>query len=225
VMFAERPAGAPQAIQVWYYPGDRIGEEFVYPKSQAVSIAKANHKSVLATDTTTNANDTEENRMSAMKGASVGRVDESGNMSKDDKKAETTTAQSSTAQSQTPSASGSATTPRSGAGSTTTAGSSPASQTAPTTASNARPTTTSGSRTAGTTGRANTAGTTASKSGSNARANTTANQDNSVGTSGSARRRSLPRTASNLVAIELLSALSLAGAFGIRRLRHAVETR
>jgi len=221
VMFAERPAGAPQAIQVWYYPGDRIGEEFVYPKNQAVALAKANHKSVLATDTTANASDSEESRMSAMKGASVGRVDESGNMTKDDKKAETTTAQS-----QTPAAS-TTTSSRTGSGNTTTAPST--SQTAPSTASNnAARTTTSGSRTAGTTARTTTApksGTNAQANTANNRTNTANNQDNTVGTSGSARRRSLPRTASNLVAMELLSVLSLAGAFGIRRLRHAVETR
>jgi hypothetical protein len=202
VMFAERPAGAPQAIQVWYYPGDRIGEEFVYPKNQAVAIAKANHKRVLATDTASNASDSEESRMSAMKSASVGHVDESGNMTKDDKKAETTTAQS-----QPPAAS---TTPASPSTTTSASGS----QAAPTTTS-------SKARTAGTTART----TTAPKSGTNARTNTANNQDNTVGTSGSARRRSLPRTASNLVAIELLSVLSLAGAFGIRRLRLATETR
>jgi hypothetical protein len=27
VMFAERPARAPKAIKVWFYPGDRTGEE------------------------------------------------------------------------------------------------------------------------------------------------------------------------------------------------------
>ncbi len=172
VMFSERPAGSPQAIQVWFYPGDRIGEEFVYPKNQAMAIAKANHNKVLATETASNANDTEENRMAAMKGASVGRVDESGNMAKDDRKAETTTA--------------------SGSGAATT--------TAP--------------KSASTTARA----TTAPKS-----SNTPDNQG--VGTSGSTRRRSLPRTGSNLVAMELLSMLSLAGAFAIRRVRRTVESR
>src|SRR5262245_43918797 len=28
VLFRERPVGAPQAIQAWFYPGNRIGEEF-----------------------------------------------------------------------------------------------------------------------------------------------------------------------------------------------------
>src|SRR3954465_270484 len=27
ILFAERAAGSPQAIQVWFYPGDRTGEE------------------------------------------------------------------------------------------------------------------------------------------------------------------------------------------------------
>src|SRR5437870_6384475 len=48
VMFAERPAGSPQAVKVWYYPGERIGNEFVYPKSTAMQLAKANRTSVLA---------------------------------------------------------------------------------------------------------------------------------------------------------------------------------
>ena len=50
VLFAERASGVPQAIKVWYYPGDRIGNEFVYPKSQAMKIAKATHQRVLAYD-------------------------------------------------------------------------------------------------------------------------------------------------------------------------------
>src|SRR5688572_1927859 len=42
VMFSERPAGLPQAAKEWYYPQRSIGEEFVYPKAQALAIAKAN---------------------------------------------------------------------------------------------------------------------------------------------------------------------------------------
>ena len=46
VMFSERPAGQPQAAREWYYPGRSIGEEFVYPRAQALSLAKANNTSV-----------------------------------------------------------------------------------------------------------------------------------------------------------------------------------
>jgi hypothetical protein len=55
VLFSERPAGSPTAVKVWYYPGETIGNEFVYPKTQAMAIAKASHTTVLSTsDETTN---------------------------------------------------------------------------------------------------------------------------------------------------------------------------
>jgi hypothetical protein len=38
--FAERAAGEPQAIRAWFYPGERWGQEFVYPKKKAVELAK-----------------------------------------------------------------------------------------------------------------------------------------------------------------------------------------
>ena len=40
VMFAERPAGTPVAVKAWFYPGNSIGEEFLYPRQQAIRIAK-----------------------------------------------------------------------------------------------------------------------------------------------------------------------------------------
>jgi len=33
VQFEERPAGSPEAIHSWFYPGDKTGWEFVYPNS------------------------------------------------------------------------------------------------------------------------------------------------------------------------------------------------
>jgi hypothetical protein len=50
VMFAERPAGQPQAAREWFYPGRSIGEEFIYPKQQAQAIANANNTSVAASE-------------------------------------------------------------------------------------------------------------------------------------------------------------------------------
>lgn len=38
--FGERAAGDPQAIRAWFYPGDQWGQEFVYPKKQALALAK-----------------------------------------------------------------------------------------------------------------------------------------------------------------------------------------
>jgi len=47
VMFREAPAGAPEAVKAWFYPGEATGYEFVYPHDQALKIAKAGHTSVL----------------------------------------------------------------------------------------------------------------------------------------------------------------------------------
>jgi hypothetical protein len=45
--FAERRVGDPQAIRAWFYPGDNSGQEFVYPKSKAVELAKYTQQPVL----------------------------------------------------------------------------------------------------------------------------------------------------------------------------------
>ena len=108
VLFSERASGSPQAIKVWYYPGETIGNEFVYPKSQAMRIAKETHQSVLAMNDDTSATSTESEIPSAMKTAELGRFDENGNWQSEDKKvavtgnpaAETTTAAASTNASQ-----------------------------------------------------------------------------------------------------------------------------
>lgn len=33
INFEERPSGQPEAIQSWFYPGNKLGLEFVYPKT------------------------------------------------------------------------------------------------------------------------------------------------------------------------------------------------
>jgi hypothetical protein len=40
IMFKEETAGATPAVQYWYFPGERIGKEFIYPKDQALRIAQ-----------------------------------------------------------------------------------------------------------------------------------------------------------------------------------------
>lgn len=47
VMFRETSAGSTPAVQYWYFPGERIGKEFIYPKDQAMRIAAATGSSVL----------------------------------------------------------------------------------------------------------------------------------------------------------------------------------
>src|ERR1051326_8202586 len=39
--FRERAAGQPEALRAWFYPGRNWGEEFVYPKSKAMELAKS----------------------------------------------------------------------------------------------------------------------------------------------------------------------------------------
>jgi hypothetical protein len=47
--FRERPAGEPEALRAWFYPGRNSGEEFVYPKEKAMEIAKSSKTAVLFT--------------------------------------------------------------------------------------------------------------------------------------------------------------------------------
>src|SRR5579859_5145281 len=49
--FRERPAGQPEALRAWFYPGRQWGEEFVYPKARAIVLAKETHEAVLFTPT------------------------------------------------------------------------------------------------------------------------------------------------------------------------------
>jgi len=45
----ETPAGQPKAMRAWFYPGDNFGQEFAYPKTEAVTIAKSTSENVPTT--------------------------------------------------------------------------------------------------------------------------------------------------------------------------------
>jgi len=47
VKFEERSHGAPEAIKEWFYPGDNSGQEFAYPRSRGVELAKATNQNVV----------------------------------------------------------------------------------------------------------------------------------------------------------------------------------
>jgi len=49
ITFRERPAGQPEALRAWFYPGRNWGEEFVYPKAKAIVLAKETNMPVLFT--------------------------------------------------------------------------------------------------------------------------------------------------------------------------------
>ncbi len=67
--FWETPPGQPKALRAWFYPGDNFGQEFAYPKSEAMQIAAAAHTNV---PTTYAQNESE------LTTAKVGTVDEKG---------------------------------------------------------------------------------------------------------------------------------------------------
>jgi hypothetical protein len=47
--FRETPPGQPDVLRAWFYPGKNFGDEFVYPKSKAIELAKVTHYPVLYT--------------------------------------------------------------------------------------------------------------------------------------------------------------------------------
>jgi hypothetical protein len=68
ITFNEAPANMAPAVRYWYYPGEKRGQEFAYPKSQAVLIANAARTSVLAVDT-------ESTNVESMKSGEISRVE------------------------------------------------------------------------------------------------------------------------------------------------------
>ncbi len=50
VVFAEMPAGSPEAIEAWFYSGETIGERLMYPKTEAAAVADAPVQTVFATN-------------------------------------------------------------------------------------------------------------------------------------------------------------------------------
>ena len=52
-VFMETASGVPPAIRTWWYPGDRTGFEFIYPKEQARHLAVSASQPVLTTQAQT----------------------------------------------------------------------------------------------------------------------------------------------------------------------------
>lgn len=49
IRFMETAEGMPAAVKAWWYPGSTIGYEFIYPREQALKLAKAASSPVLTT--------------------------------------------------------------------------------------------------------------------------------------------------------------------------------
>lgn len=221
IMFQERPAGMPQAMKAWFYPGRSIGEEFIYPKQQAVEIARVNNTAVLSNE-----------------GDTVGRVSSTGSFEQDSTTASTSSTSTTTAQSTT-----SSTTTADSTSTTTAASTSTAPRPVQTEVAQADSTTTTASTSSTTTAPSTTSSTTTAPAAPApvaaapavtapavaapapvaeaevvAPASPVRQEPRPVGTSGQAPQ-SLPRTASPLALFELISALSIGGGMGLRQLR------
>lgn len=46
--FAERKSSSPEAVLRWFYPGETIGHEFLYPKPESRELARDMHQEVPA---------------------------------------------------------------------------------------------------------------------------------------------------------------------------------
>src|SRR5262245_18094301 len=202
VMFRETPAGAPEAVKAWFYPGETTGYEFVYPHDQALKIAKATHTSVLTAKGevtgTTLATDTT-------------RVDENDRVLSADEQLKDSGKRAATTSTTTSTTTASTTT----AGTTTTTAA-PAPAPMPTPAPPApAPTATA---------QAIQPPATVAPQPVTTPRGTTITEPTPVATSGQTEspRRSLPKTASSLPLFELFSGLSIAGGFALRAIRKAL---
>jgi hypothetical protein len=214
ITFRESPANAAPAIQYWYYPGETMGQEFAYPKKQAMEIANATHKSVLSIDT-------DDTSADAMSKGQISRVEPGA-----DANSSMAQGTQSTSPSQTTAQSNNAGSPT--ASQSTTPEATPSTQSqSPSPSATAAPAQTSStdqSSAASTAQRSqgNQSNTTPSMSSSS---NTSSKTQGAVGTSGSTSPRSsrnrLPKTASTLPLIGLAGLLALGSAFGIGALRRA----
>ena len=201
ITFRETPSNMPPALRYWYYAGETSGNEFVYPKAQAMTIARHSGEGVMSMDT--DASD-----VSAWKGTPqrvTANAEPQAAASATGTTASTTTSSTTTAQPTTapttePASQPAATQPAPAPSQTTTA--------EPTTTSQpitSQPTT-APERPAPTTERP---ATTAA-----------AIQDRPVGTSGR-EQSELPRTAGELPAVGLIALVAFAGAFALRLARKA----
>jgi hypothetical protein len=220
VMFNETPSGSPHAVKSWFYPGDRTGMEFIYPKDQAMRIATATNSPVLSYTEDLKA----DSDIAVMRSTGVGRIGASGQVAANDTSA-TTTAQSSTTAATATTTSADVSQSTTSAQSATTVGA-PARETTTATTTTAAATTTVESPAAAPV-EAAPAPVANGRSDLSIDQNVPPQNERAVGTSGQAGQQAraeqgLPRTASPLAALELLSASMLAAAFGIRRLRRRV---
>ena len=223
VMFKETPAGAPEAVKAWFYPGETTGYEFVYPHDQALKIAKATHTSVLTakgevTGTTLATDTTRVDENDRVLSADERLKDSGQQAATTSTTTSTTTASTTTSSTTTAAAAAPVTPPPPETTTTTTAATTTTAQAAPAPAPMPTP-----APPAATTAQAIQPPATMAPQPVTTPRGTTITEPTPVGTSGQTESpsRSLPKTASPLPLFELFSGLSIAGGFALRALRKA----
>jgi hypothetical protein len=59
LQFYEMPAGQPQVLRAWFYPGDNFGQEFLFKKNRASEISQVAHATVPTEEENTTATTTQ----------------------------------------------------------------------------------------------------------------------------------------------------------------------
>ena len=208
ITFKETASDRPPAVRYWYYAGERAGNEFVYPKSQAMMIARATGEPVMSVDTdSTSIDDWKAGKTSRVTGNAEPQSSTTASTTSTSTTSTDTTTTS--AQPTAPVTSGSATT------------SQPSTTTQPTTTA---PTTTSSDQTTRPAAPVTPQPTTTADTPPQPTATQpTTSQPalDTVGTSGRSETPALPRTASELPTVGLIGVFALAGALVLRVARRA----
>lgn len=193
VSFKETPSDHPPAVRYWYYAGEKAGNEFVYPRAQAMTIARNSGESVSAFDT-------DSTDLDAWKNGAVTKVTSNAEPQSSTSSASTTSTASTTTASTTSTATTTAepTTPTTTAPVTTEPPPPPAQPTTPPVT--AEPQTT--------------------PPPPPATAPVTPEPSQPVGTSG--RVEAMPHTASPLPLVGLIGLVALAGVFALGIVRRSV---
>jgi hypothetical protein len=201
ITFRETPSNKPPALRYWYYAGEKSGNEFVYPRSQAMTIARASGEGVMSMDTETG-------DVTQWKGTPE-------RVTANAEPQTATTASTATTTSTAATTTAEPTTQPTTAQPTTTPAQPTTAPAQPTTTPT-EPTTTSQPMTAQPT---TTQPTTAPEQPATTAPRSTA--DRPTGTSGRSEPSELPRTAGELPLVGLIALAAFAGAFALRAARKA----
>lgn len=194
IMFKENAENTMPAVQYWYFPGEKIGKEFVYPKDQAEKIAERSGQKVRTKEGYVTPGNT--NASNAKPSATVASNESNNNAGA----SASASAQASSTERNAPAAAQ----PSASAGSLT--GNRGIENQGSQASVNQEPSSTNNQS-------VGTSGTSANR---NQAVGTTGSQNHNNNANGTRARR-LPKTGSDLPLAGLVGLLSLAGALGVRR--------